>query len=261
MHNKYINKNWTKEQTIVAFNLYCKIPFNRVTSNHPEIIKIAKIIGRSTNSVKMKIGNFGSFDSELKKRGIVGLANTSKLDKEVWDEFNSNWEKLAYESEVLIANFKNQKIEEHIADFDFDKYSEGKEKDSIVKTRINQSFFRQTILSAYNNSCCVTGINNQSLLIASHIIPWSENKQLRLNPHNGLCLNSLHDRAFDKYLITISPDYKVLISKKIKGGKSIKAIQDMFLKYDNKEISLPERFVPEKSFLEQHYKKFLEFDN
>jgi putative restriction endonuclease len=260
MQNKTVNKNWTKDQTIVAFNLYCKIPFNRVTSNHPDIIKIAKTIGRSPNSVKMKIGNFGSFDPELKKRGIVGLANTSKLDKEVWDEFNSDWEKLAYESEVLIAKFKKLKIEEYVAEYDFEKYSEGKEKESIVKTRINQSFFRQTVLSAYNNTCCITGINNQSLLIASHIIPWSENKKLRLNPHNGLCLNSLHDKAFDKHLITVTPDYRLLISKQIKGAKSIKVMQDYFIKYDNMKINLPERFVPEKSFLEQHYKRFLESD-
>lgn len=59
---------WTREQTIVAFNLYCKIPFNRVSSTHPDIVRIAKIIGRSVNSVKMKIGNFGSFDPELKKK-------------------------------------------------------------------------------------------------------------------------------------------------------------------------------------------------
>ena len=55
-------EKWTREQTIVALNLYCKIPFNRVSSNHPDIIRIAKIIGRTPNSVKMKIGNFGSFD-------------------------------------------------------------------------------------------------------------------------------------------------------------------------------------------------------
>ncbi len=87
----------------MALNLYCKIPFNKVSSNHPDIIRIAKIIDRSTNSVKMKIGNFGSFDLELKKRGIVGLANASKLDEIVWNEFNNNWENLAFESEVLIS--------------------------------------------------------------------------------------------------------------------------------------------------------------
>ena len=94
----------------IAFNLYCKIPFNRVVSNHPEIIKIAKIIGRSVNSVKMKMGNFGSFDPELKKRGIVGLVNASKLDEIVWNEFNNNWDDLAFESEKIIARFDTGNI-------------------------------------------------------------------------------------------------------------------------------------------------------
>ena len=145
---------WTREQTIVAFNLYCKIPFNKVTSNHPEIIKIAQIIGRSTNSVKMKIGNFGSFDEELKKRGIVGLSNVSRLDKEIWEEFHNNWEKLSFESEMLISQFKGENIE-NIFDNE-QSLIEGKDKLSLVKTRVNQNFFRQTILSAYNETCCIT---------------------------------------------------------------------------------------------------------
>lgn len=66
--------NWTREQTIIALNLYCKIPFNKVTEKHEDIIRIANIIGRKPNAVKMKIGNFGSFDPELKRKGIVGLA-------------------------------------------------------------------------------------------------------------------------------------------------------------------------------------------
>jgi len=104
------DQKWTREQTIITFNLYCKIPFNRVTSNHPDILKIAKIIGRSANSVKMKIGNFGSFDPELKKRGIVGLVNASKLDEEIWNEFNNNWEDLAFESEKVLMSFEEKDI-------------------------------------------------------------------------------------------------------------------------------------------------------
>ena len=48
---------------------------------------MANLIGRSPGAVAFKLGNFGSFDPELKKRGIGGLPNTSKLDKEIWDEF------------------------------------------------------------------------------------------------------------------------------------------------------------------------------
>jgi putative restriction endonuclease len=162
---RIINK-WTREQTIVVFNLYCRIPFNKACSSNPDIINTAKLIGLSANSVKMKIGNFGSFDPLLKEKGIVGLKNASILDRQIWDEFNNNWEQLAYESELIIAKLKNINIEESI---ETDDIPLGLDKDSFVKIRINQRFFRNTVLSDYNNRCCITGINNAGLLVSSHI--------------------------------------------------------------------------------------------
>jgi len=156
--------NWTKEQTIVALNLYCKIPFNRVSSTHPDILRIAKIIGRSANSVKMKIGNFGIFDPELKKRGIFGLANASILNEQVWNEFNNDWNNLAYESELLISKFTNQPIEK-ISDINIDDIPFGTEREAIIKQRVNQSFFRSTILSSYNLKCCITGLSITDFLV------------------------------------------------------------------------------------------------
>ena len=241
---------WTREQTIIAFNLYCKIPFQKASSTNPDIVRIAKIIGRSPNSVKMKIGNFGSFDPELKKKGIVGLANTSALDKEIWDEFNGDWEKLAFESERLIAEFSKKNLEQ-IIDIDLDNLPVGKERERIVKTRVNQSFFRQTILAAYNETCCVTGLNIGELLVASHIIPWSKNKEARINPRNGLCLNALHDKAFDRGLITVDTDFIIRISPQITNIKN-QAVKEFLVKYDGQKIYTPERFVPEKEFLQYH---------
>ena len=171
------NTNWTREQTIIALNLYCKIPFNRVGSNHPDIIRIAKIIGRTPNSVKMKIGNFGSFDPELKKRGIVGLGNTSKMDEIVWNEFNSDWSNLAYESELLISKFTNQPMEK-FSEINLEHIPLGKERDAIIKQRVNQNFFRSTILSSYNLKCCVTGLSIPDFLIASHIVPWAKDEKI-----------------------------------------------------------------------------------
>lgn len=97
----------------------------------------------------MKVGNFGRLDPELKKQGIVGLWNGSKLEEIVWNEFNGNWEKLAYESELLIAKSQNKTIEE-IVDFDLENLPVGKERETLIKVRVNQSFFRSTILSSYN---------------------------------------------------------------------------------------------------------------
>lgn len=238
---------WTKEQTIVALNLYCKIPFNRVTSTHPEIIKIAKVIGRSTNSLKMKIGNFGSFDPELKRRGIVGLSNTSKLDEEVWDAFNDNWGELAFASEILIANFSHQTLEESLK-LEEAKFPQGKERVALIKARVNQNFFRSAILSSYNSKCCITGLAIPDFLVASHIVPWSKNDKERLNPRNGLCLNSIHDRAFDRGFITITADYKVKVSRYLNDCADKAAVEDFFLKHNNSRINLPIGFYQRQNF-------------
>ncbi len=247
------SNNWTREETIVAFNVYCKIPFKNSSKTNPIIIKYANIIGRSPSALNMKVGNFGRLDPELKKQGIVGLGNGSKLDEIVWNEFNGNWEKLAYESELLIAAFQNKKVEEIIDDEVFE-FPIGTEKETVIKQRVNQNFFRSTILSSYNLKCCITGLSISDFLVASHIKPWKLDELNRLNPHNGLCLNSIHDKAFDKGFMTITPDYKIKVSKYFDDFKKDEAVPDLFLKYENQSIILPDRFLPSKEFLDWHYK-------
>lgn len=245
--------NWTREQTIVALNLYCKIPFNRVTERHPDIIRIAPLIGRNANAVKMKIGNFGSFDPELRRRGIVGLGNTSKLDEQIWKEFSSDWDRLGYESELLIAQYFNIPIEQTIStDVDLENLPRGTTRDAIVKVRVNQKFFRNTVLSSYNSKCCITGMDMPELLVASHIVPWAINDSKRTDPRNGLCLNVMHDKAFDRGLITVTEDYRVKLSAALVKNKSNSEINNWFIGYDNKPICIPERFVPDADCLKHH---------
>lgn len=244
--------NWTKEQTIVAFNVYCKIPFKSSRKTNATIIKYAKMIGRSPSALNMKVGNFGRLDPELKKQGITGLVHGAKLEEEVWKEFNGNWEKLAYESELLVAHFQNKSIED-VVDFDLDDVPQGKERETVIKARVNQSFFRSTILSSYNQKCCVTGLSISDFLVASHIILWKSDKKNRLNPHNGLCLNSIHDKAFDRGYITVTPDFKIKISDYFKDYSNEKAVLDLFIKYENQSIILPDKFLPSKEFLDFHY--------
>lgn len=246
------NKNWTREETIIAFNVYCKIPFKSSSKTHPKIIEYAKIIGRSPSALNMKIGNFGRLDPELKKQGITGLVNGSKLEEIIWEEFNNDWEKLSYESELLIAKFQNKPIEE-IEDINLDDLPLGKDKETIIKARVNQSFFRSTILSSYNLKCCITGLSIPSFLVASHIIPWVKDEVNRTNPHNGLCLNSIHDKAFDKGFITITPDYKIKVSEYFDNYTNDIAVNDFFVKFHNQSILLPDRFLPSKDFLDWHY--------
>ena len=255
---KASDQKWTREQTIVAFNLYCRIPFGKVASHNQEIIAVADLIGRSVNSLKMKIGNFGSLDPELKKRGITGLSNVSKLDREIWNKFNQDWEGLAYLSERIIAKSRNHNNTTNwnskLAEDDF---PEGIDKKGYIKARVNQSFFRQAVLSAYNYKCCTTGIDILELLIASHIIPCSKSKKERMNPRNGLCLNALHDRAFDQGLMTVTPDFKIKISKKILSNQNSLANRWM-AQFDGERVAIPERFVPTPDILGYHNKNIFE---
>lgn len=246
-------KLWTREELILAINLYCKIPFGKMHHRNPLIIEFANLIGRTPSSVTFKLGNLASFDPSLKERGIKGTTNASKLDKEIWDEFYQNWDKALIQSEQLLANINNSSIEK-LNNIDLENLpKDGIEKERIVKTRVNQSIFRNIVLATYNNRCCITGIENSELLIASHIVPWSKDEKNRLNPMNGLCLNALHDKAFDTGLITITPDdYKIKLSPILKSKSVTSAIEYNFIAFENKSITLPDKFLPSKEFLDFH---------
>ncbi|TSA26087.1 HNH endonuclease [bacterium] len=245
-------RNWSRDELIVTFNLYCKLPFSKIHYTNPKIKELSNLIGRTPSAVALKLVNFARLDPELQKRNISGMKHGSKGEKIIWNEFHNNWEELSYESELLFAQFKNETIEK-TADIETeDLPPEGKERESLVKTRVNQSFFRKTILASYDNRCCITGISIPELLIASHIVPWSVDEKNRMNPKNGLCLNALHDKAFDIGFITVTPDYIIKISEEL--IQSIKTQIDVyFIPFHNSKITLPQSFLPDQEFLDYHY--------
>lgn len=243
---------WTKEELVLAVNLYCKLPFGRLHSRNPEIVNLAKLIGRTANSVAYKLVNFASLDPSLKARGIKGASNASNLDKEIWKYFLNNWDALPYESEKLLAKFEQTTVEKLNQISEKDLPRKGKTREQIVKVRVNQSFFRSSILASYNFTCCITGIHQTEFLIAGHIKPWGVDEKNRLNPRNGIAINALHDKAFETGLITITPDFMVKISSVLKKQKKDETIQNYFLKFENQPIILPSRFLPDKEFLEYH---------
>lgn len=245
--------NWTREQLIVALNFYWKTPYNKISgSSNNQIKKVALVIGRTPAALAYKLMNFTSLDPERQDKGNKGKSGAGSGDKLIWNEYFGKWEKLAFDSTVLLANFQNEPIEKTLNIENELKYIEGKEKERLVKTRVNQGDFRQRILASYNEKCCITGIQIPALLVASHIIPWSKNKEERLNPRNGLCLNNIHDRAFDRGLITITPDFKVKLSDAVLQKNKDLSVRKFFVDYENQVISLPSRFVPSPEFLKYH---------
>lgn len=245
-------RSWTREEEIIVLKLYCEIPFKNSSKTHPKVIEIAKL-NRSPSSVNMKIGNFGSFDVNLKQKGIVGLTNASKLDAAIWNEFNNNWDKLTFEYENIVTTFKEKDDEKEII------IPKGKERMTFVKQRVNQSFFRNAVLSSYNNACCITGLSTSQMLVASHIKPRSDsNDSEKTNPTNGLCLNGLHDKAFDKGFLTVDENYIVHISNDITDVVNGETVERYFKFYDNKKIIMPDRFLPNIEYLQYHNDKIYE---
>ncbi len=78
--------NWTRHELILAFNLYCRIPFGRLHKGNPEIVSLAQNINRTPSAVAMKLVNFASFDPVHQARQITGLKNASRADREIWNE-------------------------------------------------------------------------------------------------------------------------------------------------------------------------------
>mgnify|MGYP003463848531 CR=1 FL=1 len=219
------------------------------------IKEYAQLIGRTPAALNLKIGNLGSFDPVLKEKGITGLAHTSKMDEDIWNEFWDNPEKLAYESEKIISELKHQSIEESTI-VDLSDFPEGIERTAFVRQRVNQQFFRDAVLCSYENRCCITGVNIPSLLEACHISSWKDDVKNRTNPKNGLCMNILFHRAFDKYLMTVTPDYNILISDQMIDGTQEEVFRNYLQKLTGTPIRLPEKFSPDKEFLSRHYERY-----
>jgi HNH endonuclease len=241
-------RDWTREELIVAFNLYCKIPFGRIHIRNPLVIGLAKSIGRTPSAVSWKLANFARLDPALQSRNIAGATHGARAEIEIWKEFNQNWEKLAFESERLLGKITGQTPDPEVTR----EFPEGRTRETLVRARINQGFFRAAVLAAYGARCCITGLSIPQLLNASHIVPWIIDIKNRTNPRNGLCLSVIHDRAFDCGLMTVTPDLKVKLSPQVRGSGTDEALRSFLWRFENAPISAPRRFGPDEKFLRYH---------
>lgn len=250
---------WTREHTLAAFHLYTLLPFGRLHQRAPEIQQLAQWEGRTPSSVAMKLVNFASLDPQIVASGRAGLSGASTQDRELWAALQQDWDAVATEAAdayaALALHHGVQADEELLQDVQ-EEFGEGRTRSAIVQVRVNQARFRKSVLSSYNATCCISGLQNEKLVVASHIVPWSQDTNNRLNPQNGLCLSALHDRAYDVGLITVLPDFRVRVSHTLNTSKTDDFLNTSLLCYHDKTISLPEKFRPDPNFLRRHAKRF-----
>lgn len=244
---------WSRQQLLVAFKLYCQLPFGKLHSRNPVIIKYAKLIERTPSALAMKLTNIASLDPVITSNGRKGLKGASAADRSMWNEMESDWEHFALELQNATCDLDTPVEEPQEVDLDYT----GVDTIAQVKTRVGQDFFRKSVLSAYRGQCCVSGLAVPKLLIASHIVPWRVDAANRLNPRNGLCLSMLHDKAFDAGMLTIAEDMTVCVSRRYaKKGDSFYG--SALLAYDGQLMKMPEKFVPDSEFLAYHRESVFE---
>jgi len=240
---------WSREESLLAFELYCRVPFQKTKANNPAVIELAGLLGRTPASVARKLGNFGAFDPALQEVNIRGLTHTSKLDREIWDEFHADWNGLVWKANLLQKKF----YQTHTLDHVVRPPSGPSETIRLTKQRVHQAFFRDAVLSSYEGTCCVTGIALRECLVASHIVPWSEDEKFRTDPTNGLCLSATFDRLFDAGLMTVTMDLIIRFSSHvIKSQNSVH--QELLFRYHDRPLRKPHRFLPCVERLEWHRK-------
>jgi predicted restriction endonuclease len=233
-------------------NLYGKLPFGQFDKGNPVIIEVASRMGRTPSSLAMKLSNLASLDPVQKARGIKGLSGASKQDQEMWNEFHSNINDLAPESEQLLHDLFTTDNDREVDFLERDQVR----LESSVRVRRGQHFFRQTVLNSYGIRCCISGINVPRLLVASHIKPWRKFPNERLDPRNGLCLSSLHDAAFDAGLITLDSTFRVVLSQRLRSFLPQTALEQNFIPFEGRSIRLPEKLSePSQEFLYYHRRK------
>lgn len=261
MNQSTRNPKWSHDDTMIAFYVFCSIPFKDSSSHHPLVVEYAKLLpGRSSAALNMKIGNLGRLDPDLKKRGITGLSHGAKLEEDIWQEFGDDPDAFNQKCLSIIAK---RKLEMGLSSpEDLMVYDEcfakkvGEDRVAIIKQRVNQSFFRQSVCSAYNYTCCVSQISNEKLVQACHIIPWKDDSKNRLNPKNGICLSYTMHKAYDSLLLGITPDCNIVVSDEFLEDCKDDNYIKFLLSINNTRIKMPDKFLPEPAFLDVIYQQY-----
>lgn len=254
------SRRWLRDELLIALNLYHKLTFGQLHARQPAIVAIAAKLGRGANSVAMKLSNFASLDPALKLRGIRGLEGASALDRSMWEEYHRDLNATVPASEkALYALFgvdeahRLEVLPREGIRVRRRQPSGPTEVSASVKVRRGQDYFRDAVLNNFGGRCGITQLAVRELLVASHILPWSDHAAERLNVRNGICLSRLHDAAFDCHLISFDENLRLVLSPRLKQELPHRAVAESFGAYAGEALKLPEDAVaPNLAFLAKH---------
>ncbi|PRD57379.1 hypothetical protein C5749_01715 [Sphingobacterium gobiense] len=143
------------------------------------------------------IGYFKPFVSKVKDK-----RNITHLITRILYTYKSDWQ---------LPERPTNSIEKDIADIVQGNLG-STEKETLILARIGQGKFRNDLINKWKG-CTISGYPETSLLVASHIKPWSKCDHIeKLDPDNGLLLIPNYDKLFDRGLISFKENGSIIFS-------------------------------------------------
>ena len=142
------NPNWSRDEVILALDLYLKSGRKQLAPTDPKIIELSRILNqlpihdkeirnadfRNPRGVSMKLGNFLGIDPKYKSKG---LKRGAKMDREVWNEFSNDPYLLARLAATIRNNigavYESSEKYGDASDEGEDEFAEGK-----IQTRLHK---------------------------------------------------------------------------------------------------------------------------
>jgi len=239
--------SYTEEQVILIIDLYTRTPTSQVKDSNPDIIALCDFFNAHgynsvVSGIRNKMENLKSVDPEYVSEGRVGRTKIRKGFKDLWlSELDNGFSDLDARVELAI-----EKIRHHLPD--------GGQQIITWKHRVGQAAYRERVLAAFDNSCCISGISTPELIQACHIKPFKVCEREGLNEQkmdvrNGLCMSLLHHKAFDRGLIGIDEEHRVMISP---CWEDLAEDDSFFRPFEGKRIKETPRTIIGEEYLEYH---------
>lgn len=245
-------RDWTELEDIACLYLYLSKGRRQIDDSDPDLVKLAEALSRTPGAVSFKSANFRFIDPYSKGKGFE---HGSKMDAKVWTAYSDDIERAKEIFDLFIQSpdpsseviDTEQRIDSKNYDIP-DSYGRAAVRTSQFKIRANA-------LSIYGESCSLCHIDLPMLLVASHVVPWKADQKIRADPRNVILLCAMHDKMFDRGIISIDENYRVIGSTKlneypiaerhvkqlegkkmgIKGGGEMLPKQD-YLEYHRKHV-------------------------
>jgi hypothetical protein len=247
-------KRWTRDEVLLALHLYERIPFGQQHQGNAQVIALAARLGRTPSSIAMKLNNLTSLDPEEAARGVAGLPGASELDRLTWASFRSD-PAVVLDAERLWEEWNGE--EEGSPEGEAARAWLGAtERVALRSVRLAQQYFRRVVLTNFDGRCALTGIDAPALLVASHIVGWAVAPEHRVNPRNGLCLNRLHDAAFDRHLITFDEQLRLVLGRALRERMPGADFDHLFSRHEGQPLRGVARHEISRELLRRHQEEF-----